>query len=63
MLYLWQFLSFIVVGLQKKRSNKSFSSILTIFHQEIITFATQNSMVFEALQNKERERDSLVSIS
>lgn len=38
--FIWQFLSFMVVGLQKKRSNKSFSSILTTFHQEIITFAT-----------------------
>lgn len=32
--FIWQFLSFIVIGLQKKRSNKSFFQFLQLFIKE-----------------------------
>ena len=40
-----------------------FFSFPVIFHLEMIIFAIENKVFFEALQNKERERNSLVSIS
>ena len=47
----------------KENYNFIFSSFPVIFHLEMIIFAIENKVFFEAMQNKERERNSLVSIS